>query len=223
MSKRVQAILILSVLILCGLSFLLGPYGLQGRLLSSPSDTSSGTSFEQALEAKDVVYITPVDFFSGELKRLKGHLDFVSAVCFKIKTEGRVRCVPEAEVWCEGERVDRSNYGFKTDARSDEVSFTLRRIVNAKSDKVQYHATFGGIRSFDRILDEATPRRHLKVAFGPVSVEQKVELKRGDSVVVWAMGGGHGVDLSKPNEVENELKKLPWAMIVRLVAEPNRE
>jgi hypothetical protein len=50
-------------------------------------------------------------------------------------------------------------------------------------------------------------------------VEQQVELKKGNSVVVWAMGGGHGFDLSKRDQVENEIKKSPWVMIVRLVAE----
>src|SRR6266852_1722079 len=111
MQKRMQEILALSVLILCGLSFLFGAYGPQGRVFSS---SASGSSFEPIAEAKDVVSITPVDFFSGELKRLKGHLDFVSAVCFKIKLEGRARCVPEVEVWCEGERVDIAKYGVQT-------------------------------------------------------------------------------------------------------------
>ena len=216
MQKRLQVILVLSVLIVFGLSFLFGAYGPQGRVFSS---SASGSSFEPIAEAKGMVSITPVDFFSGELKRLKGHLDFVSAVCFKIKTEGCARCVPELEVWCEGERVDIPKYGFWTDVRSDEVSFTLRRIVSRKADKVHYDATFGGIQSFERILEEPTPCKPLNVAFGPLSLEQQVELKKGNSVVVWAMGGGHGFDLSKPDQVENEIKKLPWVMIVRLVAE----
>ena len=220
MSRRILAILSFSLLFACGLSFWLSSYGLQARLLSSPpSASSSGSSFETISEAKDIVHITPVDFFSGDLKRLKGHLDFVSAICFKIKTEGRARCVPEVEVWCEGERVDIAKYGVRTDKHSDEVSFTLRRVVNPKSDKVQYHATFGGMQSFERILDKPTPRKQLNLAFGPVSVEHPVELKPGDSIVVWAMGGGHGVELSKPDKVKTELKKLPWAMIVRLSAE----
>jgi hypothetical protein len=139
MQKRVLAILVLSVLILCGLSFLFGAYGPHGRVFSS---SASGSSFEPIGEAKDVVSITPVDFFSGELKRLKRHLDFVSALCFKIKTEGRAQCVPEIEVWCEGKRVDIAKYGYETDPRSDEVSFTLRRIVSRKADKVPLRCHF---------------------------------------------------------------------------------
>jgi len=223
MPKRILAVLFFCVLVGFGFSFWLGPYWRETPSLPSPSSgTLSAASVELIAEAEDMVSITPVDFFSGELKRLKGHLDFVSAVCFKIKTAAHVKCEPEVEVWCDGERVDIAKYGCDTDSHSDEVSFTLRRIVNTKSDKVQYQATFGGIKSFDRILDKPTPRQHLNVAFGPLSMEQEIKLKPGSSIVVWAMGGGHGVDLSKPDEVEKKIKQLPWVMIVRLTAEYSR-
>jgi hypothetical protein len=39
------------------------------------------------------VRVTPAEFFTGDLKRLKGHLDFRSAVCFKIKIQGDGRAI----------------------------------------------------------------------------------------------------------------------------------
>jgi hypothetical protein len=167
------------------------------------------------------VKVTPVDFFLGELKRLEAHHDFTSAVCFKIKIEGNVRCAPDVELWREGNRIDLPKYGFIIDDHSDEISFSVRTLPPSKEDKVLYRVSVGGMWSFARYLEKPIFREPLEVAFGPVSLEKPIELlPDSDSAVVWAMGGGHGIGLWKSQEeVEKRLKTLPWAMILRLRAE----
>lgn len=167
-----------------------------------------------------LVRITPTDFFSGELKRLKAHHDFTSVACFKIQIEGAVTCEPDVIMLRNGERVDRKSYAYAIDKASDEISLTLRECPPNKDESIWFRVGVGGIYTFSRYLERPVVSPPLEVAFGPVSIGKPAELKPGaDSVVVWAMGGGRGVDLSKPGEVEEKLKRLPWAMILRLRAE----
>jgi len=170
--------------------------------------------------------VTPVDFFSGDLKRLESHHDFISAVCFKIKVEGNVTCRPDVELWHEGKRVDIQKYGLSRDNTSDEISFTVRSLPIDKDDKVYYRATLGGMWRFGRIMEKPTTfHKPLKVAFGPVSLEKPIELKPGsNSAVVWAMGGGDGVDVTQLQaDIDREVRGLPWAMILRLRVEPKQD
>jgi hypothetical protein len=161
-----------------------------------------------------VVRVTPAEFFSGDLKRLKGHLEFESAVCFKIKIRGAVRIHPDVEMWCDGERVDLPKYGYNRDDQSDELSFTVKR---KGQDKVQYRAVVGGMLQYQRYLNHPKPQDLFKGGFGPSSVERPFVLKPGHSSrVVWAMGGGNGVDLDKPEGVDSQIKRLPWVMVFRL-------
>jgi len=61
------------------------------------------------------------------------------------------------------------------------------------------------------------------VEFGPVEIEQPVELKAvGDSAIVWAMGAGDGADLAKPKEVKKMLETTPWVLILRLKVQKKR-
>jgi hypothetical protein len=65
-----------------------------------------------------------------------------------------------------------------------------------------------------------TPRKPYNVAFGPVVLDKPFDLHLGvEFVVVWAIGGGHGVNLAKQDEVDRHIKKLPWVMILRLNVE----
>jgi hypothetical protein len=157
-----------------------------------------------------------VDFFSGELKRLQGHLDFMSAVCFKLGFQGPVSCRPSIEMWCDGERVDIAKYGIGKPERTDEISFTLRQL-KTHDNKISYKATFGGVQPFSRDLEQPRSRQHFNTAFGPVSIRRPVELSHGhDSTVVWAMGAGNGFDIADQAAVEKAIKTAPWIMLVRI-------
>src|SRR5262249_28129365 len=88
-----------------------------------------------------------------------------------------------------------------------------------KDGETWYRASVGGIYHFIRYLEEPIPKEPLKVAFGPSTIRKPVELTpKRDAVVVWAMGGGHGVDLSTTDTVDQAIKRLPWAMVLRLQA-----
>jgi len=180
----------------------------------------AGAEKKRLAKSDYLIRITPVEFFSGELKRLKAHHDFLSAVCFKIKTNGDVTCVPDVIMLRDGNRVDRQSYAYKIDNDSDEISLTLREHPPNKEELIWYRASIGGIRNFARYLERPELPSSLKVMFGPVSICQPCELKPGtESVVVWAMGGGDGVDLSKPGKAHEQIRRLPWAMILELRAE----
>jgi hypothetical protein len=175
-----------------------------------------------------LVRVTPAEFFSGELKRLKHHLDFLSAVCFKVKTQGPVSCRPDVEVWCDGERVDLAKYGYTRDDQSDEVNFTVRILEPNLRESVRYRAVVGGVMNFGRYLKRPESKKEIEAAFGPIWLEEPVEMKPGvESVIVWAMGstargGGDVLDLFKPEVAEKRLQELPWAMILRLRLEKDR-
>jgi hypothetical protein len=163
-----------------------------------------------------MVRVTPTEFFSGELKRLKAHVDFL-AVCFKVKIEGAVEVRPYVEVWSDGMQVDLGKYGATDGKESDEVTFSLRKLPTTDPDRVMYLAAVGGMISYSRRFEKPKPRLAARVSFGPVTLEQPIVLKPDlDSIIVWAMGGGDGLDLSKPEGVDKALKELPWAMILRL-------
>jgi hypothetical protein len=166
------------------------------------------------------ISVTPVNFFSGPIKRLKAHLEFQSAVCFKIKTDGPVSCIPDIELLRNGERVDANKYISEIDESSDEVSLTLRNDYTRNDDKIIYRVAVGGMYTFARYIEKPNLSNPPRVEFGPVSLKDRVDLKPDfQSLVVWAIGGGEGVDLTKPKEVEKTLKHLPWAMILRLRVE----
>jgi len=163
------------------------------------------------------VRVTPTEFFSGALKRLEAHFDHSSAVCFNVRIQGGVTIWPDVEMWCDGKRVDRPRYGTKNDERSDEVTIVLREGERTDKDGKLYRVSVGGIESFVRDLKEPRSRQEIKVAFGPVSITEPLEFKPSvNSIVVWAMGAGDGIDLSKQGEIQKRLESLPWAMILRL-------
>jgi hypothetical protein len=167
--------------------------------------------------ADDVIRINPVDFFSGELRRLEPHLEFASAVCFKIEKSDNIECLPEIEMWCDGERVDIAKYGFRSDGIANEITLVLRRLEIGEAGKVQFRVSVGGSRSFNRVIDKPNSMKLVKAEFGPISIDKPVQLTtKNRSMVVWAIGAGKGVDLTKQDDFEKKLKTLPWAMILRL-------
>jgi len=72
------------------------------------------------------IRITPTEFFSGDLKRLKPHVDF-RAACFKVTTQGPVECRGSVEMWCDGERVGISKSEGNLDTNAGEVTLSWRR------------------------------------------------------------------------------------------------
>jgi hypothetical protein len=174
-----------------------------------------------AAKPEHTIRVTPTDFFSGDLKRLGPHLAFISAVCFKVKPGGEVRCRPEMELWREGKRIDIPKYGFRTDPTSDEISFTVRRLPPENGDSTRYMAVVGGMEQFGRVFDKPRFQPPLEVAFGPVSLEKPLDITlQSGSAIVWAMGGGDGLNPSDPQDkLQGQLEALPWAMILRLRVE----
>jgi hypothetical protein len=163
------------------------------------------------------VRVAPTKFFSGELRRLEAHLDFLSADAFKVTTEGPVTVVPTVEVWCDSKRVDCTKYGFREDDGAGEVTLTVRRIEGRKADKTVFRVAVGGLHAFRCDLERPMPRKEEGVEFGPFTIDKPIVLQRGsDSAVIWAMGGGKGPNLERQDGVEHELKRLPWAIVLRL-------
>jgi hypothetical protein len=100
------------------------------------------------------------------------------------------------------------------------LSFTVTELERADPRTFKYRAAVGGIVSYARYLEQPTPRKPYNVAFGPVVLDKPFDLHPGvESVVLWAMGGGHGVNLAKQDEVDRQIKRLPWVMILRLNVE----
>ena len=85
------------------------------------------TLWQDPTKSEQSVQITPIDFFSGELKRLKSHVDF-DGVCFKIGGELANQCRPSVEMWCDGKRVDRPKYGIGLPQSDNEISFSWRKL-----------------------------------------------------------------------------------------------
>jgi hypothetical protein len=186
--------------------------------------------------ADGAIRITPVDFFSGDLKRLEDHLDFGHGPsCFKIKGQRWFTCRPEIEVWAEGKRIDISKYASTFTSASDEVSFVVRDTDKNKDGRVVYRASVSGIYRYVRYFEGPPPADKDKdVGFGPIAIGQPVVLKKaGDSVVVWARGqmsaeaaaklvvvAPHGLegDVAQLQDIEKHLKQLQWVMILRLSA-----
>jgi hypothetical protein len=148
---------------------------------------------------------------------------FFSAVCFKIKIEGPVELLPVVEVWNAGKRGDPDKSGALDDKESDEVTFSVRQVIRSDPDDIMYVAAVGGMVTFARHLERPKPRKTTRVAFGPVALSNPIVIKPGvDSIVVWAIGDGEGLDLSKQEDVDKRLTGLPWAMILRLSVEKNK-
>jgi len=162
--------------------------------------------------------ITPTEFFSGDLKRLKSHVDF-KAWCFKIDSPGSLRCRPEIEMWCDGKRVDKGSYGVGQPDSDNELTLSLRtEIVN--KEKV-YLIRIGGLHNYGRRIKKPKSTQKVEVEFGPVTISKPIEMKsKGESAIVWVMGAGHhDVILGKSEEVEKMLKSAPWVLILRLTVE----
>jgi hypothetical protein len=172
------------------------------------------------------VRITPAEFFTGDLKRLKDHVDF-EAVCFKTETHGSLQCDLGIQMWCDGERVDIPKYGSLRDSNTKEISVSWRRERQANG-RVMYRMSVGGMISFGRNIEEPVSKRKIDFRFGPIMIENPVELRRaGDSAVVWALGTGANdtsepADLTKPDKVEKMLNRAPWVLILRLTAEKEK-
>jgi hypothetical protein len=158
------------------------------------------------------VRVTPDEFFSGELKRLKPHVDF-RAACFKIAASRSLECCPELEMYCDGQRVDKPKYGFLRDSGAGEVTLSWRRKKDPETDQTYYHLIVGGLKSFSRIVDEPVSKQKIAFAFGPIIIREPVELnKAGDSTIVWAMGTGSdgtNIDLTKAEEARKLLQTAP--------------
>jgi hypothetical protein len=164
------------------------------------------------------VRVTPEDFFSGPLKRLKPHVDF-NAACFKVTTRGPVRCRPTIEMWCDGERVDNPKYGSVDDPVAGELTLSWRW-DGPRKGPLRFKLVVGGLTHFGRAIDEPVSRQKITQQFGPECIDKPIELKSvEDSAVVWAMGAGPAVDVRKPAEVKEAIKKAPWIMVLRLTAE----
>jgi len=169
-------------------------------------------------EPAPLLRITPTEFFSGELKRLKPHVDF-SAVCFKITAHGPYRCRPDVEMWCDGERVDHPKYGLRTDKDSEEETFSWRWREARMGKQSEFSVTFGGQEQFGRSLEVPVSKQPIVKGFGPLWISKPVELKgEHDSMIVWMVGAGDGAQPDEPEEVEKYLKVAPWAMVVRFHA-----
>jgi hypothetical protein len=186
-------------------------YAVVSLMLVVPAD-------QKVAEPKYLLRITPTEFFSGELKRLKDHVDF-DASCFKLAAGVSARCRPTLELWCDGERVDHPKYGSRDDRHSDEVTVSWRRRYR-DGEQPLYELAVGGIRSFGRRFEKPKSKQKAEVGFGPITIRKPVELKAPDcSVIVWAMGAGDGADLNKPEQAEKMLQTAPWVLILRLTAE----
>jgi len=191
-------------------------------LLCSAACLAIGVAPKTQRESAWNIRVTPTEFFSGELKRLKPHLDFTAAECFKIKIKGPVELNPDFQLWRNGKRVDIRKYGMRVDKGSDELTFTVRRLRDTKKGVV-YRVRVGGLLTFGRYFEQPPFGKDVKVAFGPICIEKPIELKPGaDPVIVWAMGVGHGFDLTKPKEAEIKLRKSPWVLVLRLSAENDK-
>jgi hypothetical protein len=96
----------------------------------------------------------------------------------------------------------------------------VRRDGENKEGEARFRVAVGGLYEFGRYLYKPTVKNPGRVAFGPVYLTKPFEINPAtESVVVWAMGGGEGMDLENPGEVEARLKTLPWVMLLRLRAE----
>jgi hypothetical protein len=165
---------------------------------------------------KYALQITPAEFFTGELKRLKPHVDF-QAACFKIAKQGRVWCLADVQMWCDGVELESDKYVPLVAQDADEVTLSWRR--KQEAGKTQYHVTVGGMTSFRRRLDEPRSKQKIEVAFGPILLRKPVTLKAaGDAAVVWAIGTGKGADLTMPEEVEKMMKTAPWVLLLKVTA-----
>jgi hypothetical protein len=172
-------------------------------------------------EEAPLVRITPAEFFSGELKRLKPHVDF-HAACFKITTSGSVKCRADIEMWCDGKRVDEPRHGAGVDPAAGEVTLSWRKTSDPRTGKVYHYVVVGGLIEFGRTIEEPVSKQKIEAAFGPVDIRQPVELQAtGDSAIVWAVGTGHGAFLEKPKDVKKKkmLQTAPWVLILRLTVE----
>jgi hypothetical protein len=169
-----------------------------------------------------LIRISPTDFFSGELRRLKDHVDF-DAACFKVARRGPVRCGPSLEVWCDGEIVGPGKLGGRGDRLSEEVTLSWRRITTW-DNRLQYRLKVGGMSTFGFVLDEPKSRQEVQFHFGPVTIAEPVELKsERDSAVVWVLGAGRAtdrpdIDLSDRVKVQKMLDTAPWVVVLRLIA-----
>lgn len=173
-------------------------------------------------DEKPAVRVTPDEFFSGELKRLKPHVDF-QAACFKVAASGTFTCRPDLEMYCDGRRVDKPKYGFNSDPRAGEVTLSWRKKSNAETGQVYYDLAVGGLESFSRYIDEPVSKQKIAFAFGPISIREPVELKKsGDSTIVWALGtgsAGSNPAVTTGKEARKLLQTAPWVLILRLTAE----
>jgi hypothetical protein len=184
---------------------------------SRPATNPKAISASDSIQRGYSVRVTPTEFFSAELRRLKPHLDFLAADAFKIITNGPATLDPDVEVWCDGQRVDHPKHGLGRDDQAGELTLTVRRVEGTNADRIRYRVTVGGLVSFQRVLESPVPARPAGVAFGPITIDQPIVLQQGTkSAVVWAMGGGDGLDLTKQESVDRQLEKLPWAIILRL-------
>jgi len=181
-------------------------------------ESQTAPAKRQAEPAKGLIRITPTEFFSGELKRLKPHVDF-QASCFKIKTEGPLRCWLDIEVWCDGEEIKRGGRGYLDDPTSDEISLSFRQEIK-KGDVWNYTVRTGGLITHGRSMDEPKSKQEIEVLFGPTAIRKPIELKsERESAIVWAVGAGHGFHLDNQVEAEKKLNAAPWAIVLRLRAE----
>jgi hypothetical protein len=156
--------------------------------------------------------LTPAEFFTGELKRLKQHVDF-QAVSFKIAKQDHVRCWPDIQMWCDGKRRDSGKYAYQVDWHSDEVSLSWRRKEVGR--RVEYDIRLGGLVTCQRVLEEPSSKQKIEVEFGPVMIRKPVTLNAvGDSAVVWVMGTGYGADPAKPEQFKKMVRTAPWVLFV---------
>jgi hypothetical protein len=183
----------------------------------------SGSCSRRDAPAEGRLLVTATDFFSGDLKRLKAHLDFQGA-CFKVKATGELRCRPQIELWCDGQRVDEySRQSYDIDPSSDEVSVSYRVVVTDKGIR-KHRIILGGMRGFERVIEEPKSKQIVSVAFGPTTIRKPVEIgSPDDSVIVWALGIGRAPDLADQQAVNGIIEAAPWVILLRLSGQQKKQ
>ena len=166
-------------------------------------------------EPENSVRITPTEFFSGELARLKPHVGF-KAVCFKIARKGSWTCAPVFEFWKDGEKVFYPGYAFDSNEQSDEITMSWRETPAKKKGDRRYYFQTGGIRTFGIDFDvPETPGSEAR----SFTIKKSVVLNsQNESPAVWAIHVGGEGDLSSKESVSKLQRTSRWVIIMRIIA-----
>jgi len=188
-----------------------------------PNGPGPSANSSSAPGTHPVSFISPIDFFSPEQKRLSQHLNWQTG-CFKIESTNQKGTIGyRLELWKQGALTERSaTFGIGSTTSTIPELGELSIAVSDEQTQLRvsqaFHLGGTGGSSGPRFFDKPTLE---SASTSVVQIRSKLELQRGQDVIAWAYmihkSTGESQSSRNPDQqIIDQVKTSEWALVLRV-------